>query len=154
MPAGKHTYLVKDMDTYEYTMHGTICDFRTEDPPVLLKELKNKVNERIFRKEGSVFEPWKEDTELSLQLACESDMSNCKLVKVIRDPIHLTATYDVIFHNFSNLKLLYKHEASQSHYPFISYDKLITFVLHFGLCDQKFKMSKVAIMFAAANSKP
>lgn len=108
-------------------MHGTICDFRTEDPPVLLKELKHKVNERIFRKEGSVFEPWKEDTELSLQLACESDMSNCKLAKVIKDPVQLTATYEIIQRNFSDLKLFYLHEASQSHYPFIGLDKLTTF---------------------------
>ena len=43
MPAGKHTYLVKNMDTYQYSMHTTMADFRTEDPPVLIKDLRRKV---------------------------------------------------------------------------------------------------------------
>ena len=42
MPAGKHTYLVKNMETYQYSMHTNLADFRTEDPPVLIKELKRK----------------------------------------------------------------------------------------------------------------
>lgn len=42
MPAGKHTYLVKNIQAQDYTMHQTICDFRTEDPPVLIKELSTK----------------------------------------------------------------------------------------------------------------
>jgi len=40
IPAGKHTYMVKNMDTLEYTLHNTLADFRTEDPPVLIKELR------------------------------------------------------------------------------------------------------------------
>ena len=119
MPAGKHTYLVKNQDTFQYTMHTTICDFRTEDPPVLIKELAHKQSQRVFRKEHSVFDPWKEDTKLSLQLACESDMSNCKLAKAIRDPLDLTATYDVIYRSFEDLKLLFLQEACHSSYPFI-----------------------------------
>ena len=64
MPAGKHTYLVKNLATREYTMHQTICDFRTEDPPVLIKELSYKIVERVFNKDNSVFKDWKEDTDL------------------------------------------------------------------------------------------
>ncbi len=64
MPAGKHTYLIKNMDTLSYTMHTTLADFRSEDPPVLIKELHSKTVERVFRKDNSVFEPWKEDTDL------------------------------------------------------------------------------------------
>ena len=64
MPAGKHTYLIKNMDTLGYTMHTTLADFRSEDPPVLIKELYSKTVERVFRKDNSVFEPWKEDTDL------------------------------------------------------------------------------------------
>jgi hypothetical protein len=67
MSAGKHTYLVKNMSTLDYTMHTTLADFRSEDPPVLIKELASKpVVERVFRKDNSVFEPWKEDSELTL----------------------------------------------------------------------------------------
>lgn len=66
MPAGKHTYLVKNMNNYEFTMHTTLADFRSEDPPVLIKELTNKHVERVFRKDNSVFDPWKEDTDLTL----------------------------------------------------------------------------------------
>ena len=88
-------------------MHSTICDFRTEDPPVLIKELAHKHSVRVFRKEQSVFEPWKEDTDLSIQLICEGDMSNCKVGLIIKEPADLTATYDVIFKNFTDLKLLF-----------------------------------------------
>ena len=82
----------------QYTMHTTIADFRTEDPPVLIKELKNKVTERVFRKENSVFDTWKEDTELSLQRAVESDLENCKLTpKLIKDTQDLQVLFDKIF---------------------------------------------------------
>lgn len=64
LPAGKHTYLVKNLKSHDYTMHQVICDFRTEDPPVLIKELKNKTVHRVFNKDNSVFKDWKEDTEL------------------------------------------------------------------------------------------
>ena len=33
MKAGKHNYLVYDPEESYYTMHTTICDFRSEDPP-------------------------------------------------------------------------------------------------------------------------
>lgn len=33
MKAGMHTYLVQDPKDDSYTMHTTICDFRTEQPP-------------------------------------------------------------------------------------------------------------------------
>ena len=39
IPAGKHTYLVRNNHKMEYTMHTTLTDFRTEDPPVLIKEI-------------------------------------------------------------------------------------------------------------------
>ena len=56
--------MVKNMDLLEYTMHNTICDFRTEDPPVLIKDLSYKHNVIVFYKEKSVFKDWKEDNEL------------------------------------------------------------------------------------------
>ena len=34
MKAGMHTYLVQDPKDDSYTMHTTICDFRTEQPPL------------------------------------------------------------------------------------------------------------------------
>ena len=86
MPAGKHTYLVKNMDTYEYSMHNALADFRSEDPPVLLKDLKQKVSERKpFRKETSVFEPWKEDDDLLMEMAANHDFGNSKITKMIKD---------------------------------------------------------------------
>ena len=122
IPAGKHTYLVKNNHMGEYTMHTTIADFRTEDPPVLIKELKHKVVERVFRKENSVFEPWKEDTELSLQNAVESDLGNCKLTtKLIKDEQDLTVVFDKIYENFAYLKLLFLQVACHSSYPFITW---------------------------------
>jgi hypothetical protein len=65
---------VKNLNKGEYTMHTVIADFRSEDPPVLIKDLKHKVVERVFRKENSVFEPWKEDSDMSLQHAIEADL--------------------------------------------------------------------------------
>ena len=97
MPAGKHTYVVKNMQSQDYTMHQMICDFRTEDPPGLIKELSYKTVYRVFNKENSVFKDWKEDTDLQLQLAFESDISHSKLSKIIKDPFELTELYDGIF---------------------------------------------------------
>jgi len=117
MPAGKHTYLVKNMDTYEYSLHNTLADFRTEDPPVLIKDLKQKVIERVFRKDNSVFEPWKEDTELTLQLACESDLGSCKITKIVKDTAELQQIYEFMFEKFADLKMLFLQYSSNSNYP-------------------------------------
>lgn len=90
MPAGKHTYMVKNMDTYEYTLHNTLADFRTEDPPILLKELRRKNVQRVFRKDKSVFEPWHEDNELTLLKACESDLGAAHIDKIVKDTTEKT----------------------------------------------------------------
>ena len=74
MKAGKHTYLVQDPRFDTYTMHTNISDFRTEDPPKMMKPNKRKVTQRIFKKEQSVFAAWKEDTPDSLQGAAQMDL--------------------------------------------------------------------------------
>lgn len=139
----------------QYTMHTTIADFRTEDPPVLIKELKNKVTERVFRKENSVFDTWKEDTELSLQRAVESDLENCKLTpKLIKDTQDLQVLFDKIFENFAYLKTLFLQVACRSSFPFITWIDYKAFVTQLGLLDSNLKLSTIDICFASANSKP
>lgn len=67
-----------------------------------------------------MFKDWKEDTDLSLQLTCESDIGNCKLSKVIKDPFELTAIYDAMYKNYPDLKLLFLQQACNSVYPHIT----------------------------------
>ena len=74
MKAGKHTYLIQDPRIDTYTMHTTICDFRTEDPPKMVKPYRKKVTHRMFNKNQSVFAAWKEDTSESLQAAAQMDL--------------------------------------------------------------------------------
>ena len=151
MPAGKHTYLVKNMETLDYTMHSTICDFRTEDPPVLIKDLSQKRVERVFNKENSVFKDWKEDTELSLQLTCECDIGNTKLSKVIKDPFELTAIYDALYKKYSDLKLLFLQQACNSVYPFVtSIDFQQNFVAKFIPPQTNKEKSQYDVAFAAS----
>ena len=114
MPAGKHTYLVKNMDTYEYTMHNTLTDFRTEDPPILLKELRQKINQRVFRKDKSVFDQWAEDADLTLQLACESDLNYSHIERSVKDPNQKSEVYDYIHEKFAELKLIFLQYAARS----------------------------------------
>ena len=46
---------------YEWFVHSTMCDFRREDIPIFNKAYDEKVIVRKFRKETSVFAPWKPD---------------------------------------------------------------------------------------------
>ena len=86
MKAGKHSYLVYEPAEKYYTMHTTMCDFRAEEPPKrkypifiltvcqVLKPYKRKNLQRLFRKENSVFQPWKEDTKETLNAAAQVDL--------------------------------------------------------------------------------
>jgi len=76
MKAGMHTYLVQDPKDDSYTMHSTICDFRTEQPPLKVKSGRRRNYSRVFRKDKSVFEPWKEDTPESLASTAQLDLDS------------------------------------------------------------------------------
>ena len=154
MPAGKHTYLVKNMDTLQYTMHQTICDYRTEDPPILIKDLHYKQMQRVFNKDNSVFKDWKEDTELTLQLACESDLSNSKLSKIIKDPFELTKMYDGIYEEYKHIKLLFLQQSCHSVFPYItSIDFQQNFVSKFMPTTTNKEKSHFDVVFAASCSR-
>ena len=154
MPAGKHTYLVRNEDTLEYTMHTTLTDFRSEDPPVLLKELATKQIQRVFRKENSVFEPWKEDTDLMLQFAVETDLANSKINKAVKNPSELSKIYDLIGTHFAKLKLLFLQVSATSYFPTISQQSLEVFAEQYKLLDQNLKLSVLHVCFASAYVKP
>lgn len=136
-------------------MHSMVADFRTEDPPVLLKELRHKTMHRVFRKENSVFEPWKEDTEISLQMAFDADIGNSKLSgKVVKDPFQVTKIFSYIHENFTYLKLLFLQVACHSALPNIQQIDILEFCHKLNLIDNVLKPSSVDICFTAANSKP
>ena len=54
-----------------------------------------------------MFDPWKEDTDWALQVACENDLGGGKFAKLIKDSSELTSVYDFIIDKFAELKLLY-----------------------------------------------
>ena len=99
MKAGKHSYLVYEPEEKCYSYHTTICDFRIEEPPkcksffalitsIVLKPYRRKNLQRIFRKENSVFHPWKEDTIESLNSAATTDLESVEtqIKYLIKDP--------------------------------------------------------------------
>lgn len=86
---------------------------------------------RVFRKDNSVFEPWKEDTDLTLQLACESDLGVSRLNKVIKDSTEKSQVFDFILDKFSELKLLFLQYACHNNYPYVSTHALDLFALNF-----------------------
>ena len=152
MPAGKHTYLVKNMDTFEYTMHNTLADFRSEDPPILIKELRTKHINRVFLKENSVFEPWKEDDNISLQIACDSDLGSSKFCKIVKDGSELTKLYDLIHDRFAELKLLFL-QYSVTSYPCLTRHDLERLAKDFELLDGTYKLANLHNTFYSLNSK-
>lgn len=91
----------------EYSMHTTLTDFRTEDPPILIKEIKTRYVERVFRKENSVFDPWKEDSEMTIQICAENDFNYCKLNKIVKDPFDFNEICDFLMDRYDKLKLMF-----------------------------------------------
>jgi len=135
-------------------MHTTIADFRTEDPPVLIKELMTRRVERVFRKENSVFDPWKEDDDLTLQMACENDLGSSKLSKIVKDPFETTKAFDYVFEKFAELKQLFLELSCNSHFPTVTQQTMDSFADDFKLVDKQFKQSALHICFAASYTKP
>jgi hypothetical protein len=70
-PPGQHLYYVGNPQLGIEHVNKCIVNLREEDIPIYEKVNKYKVNQRVFRKDASVFKEWKEDTNGML-----SDMFN------------------------------------------------------------------------------
>jgi hypothetical protein len=69
---GRHSYFVQsDEGTY---FHKLISPVREEDLPISIKTSKVKQIQRKFRKEHSVFREWREDNDVTLKKACDTDL--------------------------------------------------------------------------------
>lgn len=123
MKAGKHSYLVHEPEHSYYSMHTTICDFRTEDPPKLLKPYKRRHLQRVFRKEHSVFLPWKVDTPESLGAAALMDLDSIstQIQYLIKDHRVRDKVVDYLVQEFQYLKLVFLQAACASNYPYLSW---------------------------------
>jgi len=57
---------------------------------------------------------------MTLQLACESDIGNCRLSKLVKEPEELKNVLEFVHERFANLKLLFLKYACVSTYPHIN----------------------------------
>ena len=74
-----------------------------------------------FRKERSVFEPWKEDTAEILQKCAQSDFLHWKVPTLCKDEGELGKVEDVILKHYSTLKHLFYSLISCEEYPHIKW---------------------------------
>ena len=79
--------------------------------------MQNKVIERAFNKEMSVFSKWKADTPASLNTAFNEDIKQWKGYRFIKSEEDKADTEEVLKKYFMPLKEVFLHVASTSSWP-------------------------------------
>ena len=91
---------------------------------------------------------------MTLQLACESDLGNCRLSKIVREPAELTSLQSFIGKKYTEFKFLFIKYACLSFFPNITQTTMEQFVHDYNLLDDEFKLSALHIFFTTVCKKP
>ncbi len=78
-------YYIGDPKAGVEHVNKCIVNLREEDVPIYEKINKFKVNQRVFKKDASVFKEWKDDTPGMLQEMMADDLKVWKCSRFIKD---------------------------------------------------------------------
>jgi len=149
-PPGQHVYYVNDGES-EY-INKCIVPLREEEIPIFEKIGRTKVQQRVFRKEFSVFKEWKEDTpSLNTQMV-EDDFRYWKGSRFIKDEADKDRVEKLMAKNFVKIKRIFTSFISQSSFPNISWIDFGNFCEKCKIIDGKgVTLATVDRAFIAAN---
>lgn len=142
---------VELLASYTFSMHRCLIPVREEEVPSFFKTGKSKINQRVFRKEYSVFRDWREDNPNFLNLCFKSDSGLWKLHKFIKDPVDLEKTIELLKENFVRIKKIFLSEASKSGFPCINWIAYSDYCALCKLVDQNCNLASIDRAFIATN---
>lgn len=88
-------------------MNKCIVNLREDEIPVFEKANKSKVQQRVFKKETSVFREWMEDTPKTLDAMFEDDRKWWKLARFIKDDTDRENTERAVQKHFPKIKRIF-----------------------------------------------
>ena len=84
-PPGQHLYYVGLPQEGIEHINKCIVNMREDEIPLFEKANKSKVQQRVFKKDASVFRDWKEDTSKTLENMFLDDTRFWKIARFIKD---------------------------------------------------------------------
>lgn len=98
-----------------------IINMREDEIPLFEKDNKSKVQQRVFKKDTSVFRDWKEDTTKSLENMFLDDIRFWKIGRFIKDDNDRERTMQVVGKYFIKIKKVFTSLICQSGFPNITW---------------------------------
>ena len=126
-----------------------VIPYQLNERPIELKRVRKQNLIRIFNKENSVFKPWKADTNKSLKLMFDLDISHSKIDKVIKDDEAYEDVKNVIFTNISKVKDVFTYWVGYSSYPLISWLDFSDFCQKWKIIDKNCSLADIDRIFIA-----
>ena len=171
---GRHTYVVKYADQpgagavvvhdertgspvpspeEQFSLHRCIIQAREETIPPYVKEGKSHVQQRVFKKETSVFRDWREDRGHMYDSCFKADTSHWKVHRLIKNVEDYTACEELLRANFARLKKIFIVQASKSGFPTINWISSADFIRDCQCLDSNVVQTTVDRLFIATNQE-
>jgi len=111
------------------------------------------MQQRVFKKETSVFREWREDTESMFSSCFASDTSHWKVQRLIKNPDDFLAVEALLRKHFARLKKIFIVQASKSGFPTINWINSADFIRDCNVLDGNVIQTTVDRLFIATNQE-
>jgi hypothetical protein len=118
-----------------------------------VKAAKSHIQQRVFKKETSVFREWREDTESMFSSCFASDTSHWKVQRLIKNPDDFLACEALLRKHFARLKKIFIVQASKSGFPTINWINSADFIRDCNCLDSNVIQTTVDRLFIATNQE-
>lgn len=118
----------------------------------MTKEYNRNIVQREFKKEHSVFAPWKMDNQKEIVQGYRKDITKWKVPRFVKDEEDFKNVCKVLEENVMFLKTMYIILISGSNFPAITWNDFTTFVNSCKLIDENLALSTVDRLFIATKS--
>ena len=150
---GQHEFIVRSAGAEDpkYYYYSSVSDIRAEDIHHFVKSSQHTTHMRVFNKDDSVFAPWKEDSNQSLNQAVEADVLYWKIGKVIKDEQDYKDVVKLLKDNMAFLKDVYLDASmgGKSTFPLISMVDMEAMCQRAGLMDEGLKRADTDRLYHA-----
>ena len=150
----KYDYVVVESDgnLKRYYSNSMVALTRDEEINIVTKEYNRNIVQREFKKENSVFNPWKVDNTKEILMGFAKDISRWKVQRFVKDEEDYQNVCKIMEQNVFYLKTMYIILISNSNFPSITWNDFTTFVNNWKLIDENLQLSTVDRLFIATKS--
>lgn len=126
----KYDYVIVDPDanTKRFYMNSLVALTREEELNVVMKEYNRSIVQREFKKENSVFSPWKADNSKEILAGFSKDILRWKVQRFVKDEEDYLNVCKIVEQHVFYLKTMYIVLISNSNFPSITWNDFTTFV--------------------------